>query len=73
MKRHPKNAEGKFWIDQHVCTFNKACVAEAPENIRFDESVDMSYVFKQPETNEELEFVRDAIRCCPNEAVVEDQ
>ena len=70
-RKHPLNPEGKFWIDQDVCLFCKACLNEAPNNIRFDEEASMSYVFKQPETIVEFEAIRDAIRCCPVEAVVE--
>jgi len=73
MKKHPQNAEGKFWVDQDVCMFCRACDAEAPDNIRFNEIVGMSYVFKQPETEDELQAVREAIRCCPVEAIVEDE
>jgi len=73
VKRHPENAEGKFWIDQDVCMFCRACDCEAPNNIRFDEIVGMSYLFKQPETDEELEAVRSAISSCPVEAIVEDE
>jgi len=73
MKKHPQNAEGKFWIDQDVCMFCRACDSEAPNNIRFDNVVGLSYVFKQPETEEELRAVREAIRCCPVEAIVEDE
>jgi len=51
--------------------FCKACNYEAPENIRFDDSVGMSYVFKQQESVEEREAVTSAIRCCPVEAVVD--
>jgi ferredoxin len=51
--------------------FCKACIVVAPENIRFDEIVGMSYVFKQPESASELETVESAIRCCPVEAVVD--
>jgi hypothetical protein len=45
----------------------------APNNIRFDESLRMSYVFKQPDNNEELVAIRNAINFCPVEAVVEDK
>lgn len=69
--KHPQNAEGKFWIDQDVCCACAACFVEAPDNIRFDEEVGMSYVFKQPGTIKEFQAVREAIRCCPVEAVVE--
>jgi len=70
-RKHPLNPPGRFWIDQDVCMFCKACLSEAPDNLRFDEEVGMSYVVKQPEGDAELEALRQAIRCCPVEAVVE--
>lgn len=73
MSRHPQNADGKFWIDQDVCVACQACVIEAPENIRFDDAIGTSYVFKQPENDIELAAVREAVALCPVEAPVEDQ
>ena len=72
-RKHPLNPEGSFWIDQYTCCGCEACFVEAPNNIQFDERLRMSYVFKQPETEEELEAVREAIRYCPVEAIVEDE
>lgn len=73
MSRHPQNAEGRFWIDQNTCVACLACVAEAPDNIRFDDVAGMSYVFKQPENDEELAAVREAVEMCPVYAPKEDQ
>jgi ferredoxin len=70
-RKHPLNPDGAFWIDQDVCMECKACIYEAPKNVRLDEAVGMSYVFKQPENEEEITDVRRAIRCCPVEAIVE--
>ena len=67
--RHPQNADGKFWVNQHVCMECASCFVEAPENIRLDNAVGMSYVFKQPENEKELRQVREAIRFCPVEAI----
>ena len=68
MARHPQNAEGKFWIDQDVCIACVVCVAEAPDNVRFDDVASKSYFFKQPETDEEIAAAREAIALCPVEA-----
>ena len=72
MKRHAQNPVGTFWICQDTCCACVACFVEAPNNIKFDEDLGMSYVFKQPETLEEILEVRKAIGYCPVEAVVED-
>jgi len=71
MRRHSKNAEGSFWIDQDVCLFCRSCEAQAPVNIKFDEEVHRSYVFKQPDSDAELEAVKDAMFHCPVEAIEE--
>lgn len=70
-RKHPLNPDGRFWVNQDTFCDCKACLDEAPDNIRFDETVGMSYVFKQPDTDKELQMVREAVRCCPVEAVVE--
>ncbi len=72
MNKHPQNAEGKFWIDQEICVACQVCTGEAPENIRFDAAAGKSYVFKQPETDEELYSIREAVVLCPVEAPRED-
>ncbi len=70
--RHSQNAVGKFWIDQKACIACTVCVEEAPNNIRHDEDADKSYVFKQPETDEELHALREAVIMCPVLAPKED-
>ena len=70
--KHPQNALGKYWIDQDVCVACAVCYAEAPNNIRFDDNRGASYVYKQPETDEELAAVTEAVSMCPVEAVRED-
>ncbi len=71
--KHPQNAEGVFWIDQEVCVACAVCYAEAPANIRFDDQRGVSYVYKQPETDDELSAVREAVSMCPVEAVREGE
>ena len=70
--KHPQNAEGKFWIDQEVCVACSTCFGEAPNNIKLDDARGTSYVYKQPETDEELHAVREAVELCPVEAPKED-
>lgn len=72
MTKHPQNAEGKFWIDQDECVACGVCYAEAPDNIRLDESAQKSYVFKQPENEEEVHAVKEAVALCPVEAPKEE-
>lgn len=67
--RHPQNAAGRFWIDQDACVACAVCYAEAGDNIRFDDQAGKSYVYKQPETDNELAAVSEALDMCPVEAV----
>ncbi len=71
--KHPQNAEGKFWIEQDECVACQVCTGEAPNNIRYDADAGKSYVFKQPETPEEIHALREAVILCPVEAPREDE
>ncbi len=49
------------------------CETAALNNFDYDESIGFGYyVSKQPETAEELKQMREAIYCCPVEAVMDD-
>ena len=63
--RHPKNAEGKFWIDQALCVGCQVCTGEAPNNISYDSLTGKSFISKQPENDIELAAVREAVELCP--------
>lgn len=71
-KRLPENVAGAFFVDDN-CIDCDTCRCLGPRNfVRSDNGY--SYVFKQPETEEEIEDVEDAIDCCPVSAIgkVED-
>ncbi|HRH47053.1 MAG TPA: ferredoxin [Pyrinomonadaceae bacterium] len=73
IKKHPLNAKGKFYIDQNTCLCSDACKTVAPNNFDYVNDGDYGYfVSKQPETAEELKQMREAIRCCPVEAILDD-
>lgn len=71
--KHPHNAEGEFWIEQDLCVACQVCIGEAPNNIKFDEAAGKSYVYKQPETPEDIHALREAVILCPVEAPREDE
>ena len=50
-----------------------ACFEIASANVKGFEGDELSYVFKQPENDGEVEALRKAIEHCPVEAVVEDK
>ncbi|MBX7175026.1 MAG: ferredoxin [Pyrinomonadaceae bacterium] len=73
IKKHPLNAKGKFYIDQNSCICFDTCKSIAPNNFDYVNDDNCShFVSKQPETAEELEQIREAIRCCPVEAILDD-
>jgi ferredoxin len=69
--RYPLNIAGRFYIDDQ-CTDCDLCRQWAPNNIRRDDRLGHSYVFKQPETPEELASCLEGVAFCPTEAVGKD-
>ncbi len=72
MKIHPLNVKGKYYIDYDVCTCSEACIYYAPDNIKPDTEDFGVYFAKQPETPEEEKKCREAMMCCPVEAILDD-
>ena len=67
----PDGVTGKFYVDRQ-CIDCDVCRETAPANfIRNDEN-GYSYVFKQPETDEELTLCEEAFNACPVEAIGDD-
>ena len=66
-----ENTPGKFYVDSQ-CIDCDLCRETAPSNFTRAEDEGYSYVFKQPETDEEAEQCREAMDGCPVEAIGED-
>jgi len=72
--REDKNSEniaGKFYVDSQ-CIDCDLCRETAPNNFTRAEDEGYSYVFKQPENDEETAQCREAMEGCPVEAIGED-
>jgi ferredoxin len=69
---HPLNAKGKYYIDQDSCTCSAACEYVAPQHFAIDEQNYGAYVYKQPETPDEDKKCKEAMMCCPFEAILDD-
>ncbi len=69
--RYPLNVPGKYYIDAQ-CTDCDLCRECAPSCITRDDRFGHSYVFKQPETEEEIAMVQSGVFGCPTEGVGED-
>jgi ferredoxin len=72
--REDKNAEninGKFYVDSQ-CIDCDLCRETAPANFTRADDEGYSFVFKQPENDEEVAQCREAMEGCPVEAIGED-
>jgi ferredoxin len=72
VKIHPLNVKGKYYIDIDVCTCSAACEYSAPNHIVIDDQDYTAYFAKQPQNSEEEEQCREAMNCCPVEAILDD-
>jgi len=63
-----ENVEGKFYVDEQ-CIDCDLCRETAPDNFEREEDEGYSYVYKQPENDEELAFCMEALEGCPVEAI----
>ena len=69
--KNPENVGGLFYVDSQ-CIDCDLCRETAPANFTREEDEGYSYVFKQPETDEEKELCIEAMEGCPVEAIGDD-
>jgi hypothetical protein len=67
----PDNVQGKFYVDSQ-CIDCDVCRDVSPKNFTRNDENAYSYVYKQPETPEELELCMEALNACPVEAIGDD-
>ena len=67
-ERLPQNAPGRFYVDSS-CIDCDMCRTTAPEFFRRDDETGYSYVFRQPETAEEVSHAHEALEGCPTESI----
>lgn len=67
----PENSTGKYYVD-HNCIDCDVCRDTSPANFTRNDENGYSYVWKQPETPEEIELCEEALMACPVEAIGED-
>ena len=68
---NPENIKGTFYVDSQ-CIDCDLCRETAPNNFRREEDEGYSYVYKQPENDEEREQCVEAMDGCPVEAIGDD-
>lgn len=69
--RTPMNVAGKFYVDDS-CIDCMVCKDMAPNNFSLDSNTETYYVSRQPETQQELDDVTDAMDSCPCSAIGDD-
>jgi ferredoxin len=67
----PQNVRGKFYVDSQ-CIDCDVCRDTAPANFTRDDEDGFSYVYKQPQTPDEVELCEEALNACPVEAIGDD-
>ncbi|MBW3565899.1 MAG: ferredoxin [Acidobacteria bacterium] len=67
----PGQVPGPFFVDTQ-CIDCDLCRETSPENFRRNDEEGFSYVYKQPETDEERELSQEALENCPVEAIGND-
>jgi ferredoxin len=69
--KYPENAAGKFYVDDQ-CIDCDLCRETAPANFKRNDDGGHSYVYKQPENEEEERLSKEAMEGCPVEAIGND-
>lgn len=68
---NPENVKGEYYVDSQ-CIDCDLCRETAPNNFTREDDEGYSYVFKQPENDEEREQCVEAMEGCPVEAIGDD-
>ena len=66
-----ENVAGAYYVDSS-CIDCDVCRDTAPENFMRADENSYSFVYKQPENDEEQSACDEALTCCPVEAIGKD-
>lgn len=69
--KNPLNVTGKFYNDLS-CIDCDLCREIAPNVFTRDDDEGVSYVYKQPQTQEDLELAVEAMEGCPTDTIGND-
>ncbi|MCS3924732.1 ferredoxin [Methanosalsum natronophilum] len=67
----PENVSGDYYVDEE-CTGCELCLDRAPTNFKMNDKKTKAFVFKQPDTEEEVQSCEQAIEDCPVDAIGND-
>lgn len=69
--KYPDNVPGSYYVDTQ-CIDCDVCRDTAPSNFGRNDDGGYSYVYKQPDSDEEMEQCKEAMDACPVEAIGDD-
>tara|TARA_R110002096_G_scaffold122929_8_gene266143 strand:+ start:10080 stop:10313 length:234 start_codon:yes stop_codon:yes gene_type:complete len=69
--KQPENVTGEYYVDDQ-CIDCDLCRETAPDNFKRSDDAGYSYVYKQPENDEERALCEEALEGCPVEAIGDD-
>ena len=67
----PDNSPGKYYVDRE-CIDCDVCRDTSPANFMRNDENGYSFVWKQPDTPEEIRLCEEAFNACPVEAIGDD-
>ena len=67
----PDNVRGKYYVDSS-CIDCDVCRDTAPKNFTRNDENGYSFVYRQPETPEEIDLCEESLNVCPVEAIGND-
>lgn len=66
-----ENVSGKYYVDRN-CIDCDVCRDTAPRNFTRSDENGYSFVYRQPETQEEIDLCEESLTVCPVEAIGND-
>jgi len=69
--KNSENVAGRFYVD-NTCTDCDVCRSNAPKFFKRHDEGGYSYVYRQPETPEEIAEAEDARNSCPTDTIGND-
>ena len=70
-ERIEDNVSGPFYVDRN-CIDCDLCRSTAPDHFMRNDDGAYTFVYKQPETDEEFAVCREALAGCPSESIGDD-
>jgi ferredoxin len=70
-QKNSENAPGLFYVDAQ-CIDCDVCRDTAPDHFTRNDEEGYSFVYRQPQTPDEIALCYEALECCPVEAIGDD-